>query len=56
MVRQTGINRVNISWTPPPNPPSVGYGSGLYVTPTASTREVRQTPGTTANYWLIVRT
>ena len=25
MVRQIGINRVRVSWTPPPNPPSRGY-------------------------------
>ena len=25
MVRQIGIDRVRISWIPPPNPPSRGY-------------------------------
>ena len=60
MVRQVGINRVRISWTPPPTP-SDGYrittdtdfGVGIPVASTASSRDVRQQPGTTANYYLV---
>ena len=61
MVRQIGINRVRVSWTPPPNPPRDGYriststdfGTGISVASTASSRDVGQNPGTTANYYLI---
>ena len=65
MVRQIGINTVRVSWTPPPNPPSIGYlittgdtrptGSspGIRVASTASSREVGHVPGTTATYWLV---
>ena len=61
MVRQIGINRVRISWTPPSNPSRNGYqittntdfGAGLPVASTASSHEVAQAPGTTVNYWLV---
>ena len=61
MVRQTEINRVRVSWTPPPNPPSRGYlittstdfGAGISVAATASSRDVEQAPGTTVNYYLL---
>ena len=61
MVRQVGINRVRISWTPPPNPPRDGYrittntdiGVGISVVSTASSRDVGQIPGTTVNYYLV---
>ena len=61
MVRQVGIDRVRVSWTPPPNPPKDGYrittttdfGTGIEVASTASSHEVAQQPGTTANYHLI---
>ena len=61
MVRQIGINRVRISWTPPPNPPRDGYrittstdfGAGISVASTASSRIVDQRPGTTVNYYLV---
>ena len=61
MVRQVGINRVRISWTPPPNLPSRGYlittntdfGTGIPVASTASSHDVGQVPGTTVNYWLV---
>ena len=61
MVRQIGINRVRVSWTPPPNPPSKGYritanadfGVGISVASTASSHDVGQTPGTTVSYYLI---
>ena len=61
MVRQIGMNRVRVSWTPPPNPPSRGYlitttsdfSTGIPVASTASSREVAQLPGTTLNYHLV---
>ena len=61
MVRQIGINRVRVSWTPPPNPPRDGYrittntdfNAGVSVASTASSRDLGQTPGTTVNYYLI---
>ena len=61
MVRQIGINRVRVSWTPQPNPPRDGYrittntdfGAGISVASTASSRDVGQTPGTTLNYYLV---
>ena len=61
MVRQIGINKVRVSWTPPPNPPSRGYriststdfGAGISVAATASSRDVGQVPGTTVNYYLL---
>ena len=61
MVRQVGTNRVRISWTPAPNPPSRGYlittntdfSVGIPVASTASSRDVAQVPGTTVNYWLV---
>ena len=61
MVRQIGINKVRVSWTPPPNPPSNGYritinadlSFGISVASTAFSHEVAQTPGTTTNYYLV---
>ena len=61
MVRQVGINRVRVSWTPPPNPPRDGYritinadfGAGISVASTASSHDVAQQPGTTVNYYLV---
>ena len=62
MVRQIGIDKVRISWTLPPNPPSEGYritlsadfgSAGISVASTASSRDVGQAPGTTVNYWLV---
>ena len=64
MVKQIGMGRVRVSWTPPPNPPSRGYlirtddtrptdfSVGLTVLFGASSRDVGQVPGTT-NYWLV---
>ena len=64
MVRQIGINRVRVSWTPPPNPPSRGYlittgdtrptdsSAGITVLFGASSRDVGQVLGRT-NYWLV---
>ena len=64
MVRQIGINRVNVSWIPPPNPPSEGYlitngnerptrsSAGIRAASTASTRAVGQAPGR-VTYWLV---
>ena len=61
MVRQIGIDKVRISWTLPPNPPSEGYritlsadfgSAGISVASTASSRDVGQAPGT-VNYWLV---
>ena len=63
MVRQAGINKVRVSWTPPRFSPSRGYlittgdtrptdfNAGIFVTG-ASSRDVNQQPGTT-NYWLV---
>ena len=61
MVRQIGINRVRVSWTPPPYPPSEGYrisasadfGAGISVASTASSHDVGQRPGTTVSYYLV---
>ena len=64
MVRQIGINRVRVSWTPPPNPPSRGYlitigdtrptdfSAGITVLFGVSSRAVPQGPYT-VNYWLV---
>ena len=64
MVRQIGINRVRVSWTPPTPPPSRGYlittsntrptdfTVGITAASTASSRDVGQVPGT-VNYWLV---
>ena len=64
MVRQIGMNRVRVSWTPPPNPPSRGYlittsdarptdfSAGLMSGSTASNRDIGQAPGT-VTYWLV---
>ena len=64
MVGQIGINRVRVSWIPPPNPPSRGYritavdtrptdfSAGLTATSTASSHDVGQVPGT-VTYWLV---
>ena len=64
MVRQIGIDRVRVSWTPPPNPPSKGYlitngnerptrsSAGIKALSTASSQGVGQVPGT-VNYWLV---
>ena len=64
MVGQIGIDRVRVSWTPPPNPPSRGYlittgharptdfSVGLTVLFGASNRDVGQVPGT-VTYWLV---
>ena len=66
MVRQIGIDRMNVSWTPPPNPPSKGYlitngnerptgsSAGIKALSTASSQSVGQAPGTTIIYWLVV--
>ena len=61
MIRQVGIDKVRVSWTPPPNPPKDGYrittntdfGTGISVASTASSRDVGQRPNTTVNYYLI---
>ena len=65
MVRQIGIDRVRVSWTPPPNSPSEGYlitngnerptrsSAGIKVLPTASSQGVGQAPGATAIFWLV---
>ena len=62
MVRQIGINRVRVSWTPPPiNPPRDGYrittntdfGFGISVKSTISSRDIGQVPGSTTNYYLV---
>ena len=64
MVRQIGINRVRVSWTPPPNPPSKGYlittgdtrptdfSVGITALFGVSSRDVDQQPGT-VTYWLV---
>ena len=64
MVRQIGINRVRVSWTPPRFSPSRGYlittgdtrptdsTAGLTAASTASNRDVGQAPGT-ITYWLV---
>ena len=64
MVRQIGINRVRVSWTPPPNPPSGGYlittgdtrptgsSAGITAASTVSSHTVGQVPGT-ITYWLV---
>ena len=64
MVRQIGINRVRVSWTPPPNPPSKGYlittgetrptdfSVGIRALFGASIRDVGQVPGT-LTFWLV---
>ena len=63
MVRQIGINRVRVSWIPPPNTPSRGYlittgdrptdsNAGIIVAFGASSRDVGQRPRTTT-YWLV---
>ena len=66
MVGQIGINRVRVSWTPPPNPPSKGYrivisdtnqrptnfDAGIMVASTASSRDVGQVPGR-VTFWLV---
>ena len=64
MVRQIGINRVRVSWTPPPNPPSRGYmiiigdtrptdfSAGIKVLFGASSYATGQPPGT-LTYWLV---
>ena len=65
MIRQIGINRVIVSWTPPSNPPSEGYlitygnerptgsSAGIRAASTASSRAVGQAPGTTVFFWLV---
>ena len=61
MVRQIGINRVRVSWTPPIPTPRNGYritttssfGTGIPVASTASSHEVAQRPGTTVKYYLV---
>ena len=63
MVRQIEINRVRVSWTPPPNPPSRGYlitsdtrptdfSAGIIASSTASSHDVGQVPGR-VTYWLV---
>ena len=64
MVRQVGIYRVRVSWTPPPNPPSRGYlittgdtrptgfSAGILKASGASSHDVGQVPGT-VTYWLV---
>ena len=64
MVRQIGMNRVRVSWTPPHFPPSRGYlittgdtrpknfSVGLTVLFGASSQGVGQVPGTII-YWLV---
>ena len=63
-VRQIGINRVRVSWTPPRFSPSRGYliitgdtrptdfSVGLTAASTASYRDVGQQLGT-VTYWLV---
>ena len=65
MVRQIGINRVRVSWTPPPNPPSDGYrittgdtrptdfSKGVTVLFGVSSRDVGQAAPGTITYWLV---
>ena len=63
MVRQIGINRVRVSWTPPHFSPSRGYlittddtptgsSAGIIVASGGSSRDVGQVPGT-VTYWLV---
>ena len=64
MVRQIGINRVRVSWTPPPNPPINGYlittgdtrptdsSAGITALFGVSHRDVGQAPGT-ITFWLV---
>ena len=64
MIRQIGMNRVRVSWTPPHFPPSRGYlvtigdtrptdfNAGLTAASTASSHDVNQAPGT-VTYWLV---
>ena len=66
MVRQIGIDRVRVSWIPPPNPPSEGYlitingnerptrsSAGIKALSTESSQGVGQAPGTTVIFWLV---
>ena len=64
MVRQIGISRVRVSWTPSPNPPSEGYliitgdtrptdfSAGITALFGVSKHEVGQALGT-VTYWLV---
>ena len=64
MVRQIGINRVRVSWTPPTPPPHRGYlitigdtrptgsSAGIMALFGAFNRDVGQQPGT-VTYWLV---
>ena len=63
MVKQIGMGRVRVSWTPPPNFIRRGYlittgdrptdsSAGIIVAFGESSRDAGQVPGTT-NYWLV---
>ena len=64
MASQVGMNRVRVSWIPPPNPPSKGYlittvdtrptdfSVGLMVL-SGQSRDIAQAPGTNVSYWLV---
>ena len=65
MVGQIGIDKVNVSWTSPPNLPSEGYriiisdtrptdfNAGIIAQFGVSSRDVTQVSGTTVTYWLV---
>ena len=64
MVRQIGIIRVRVSWTPPPNPPRDGYlittgarptdfNAGIRVLFGKSSQDVNQALFGTNTYWLV---
>ena len=64
MVRQTGINKLRVSWTPSRFSPSRGYiitigdtrptgsSAGIRIVKETSSRDVGQQPGT-VTYWLV---
>ena len=63
MVKQIGMGRVRVSWTPPTPPPSrylittgdtrpTDSSAGIMVVFGASSRDVGQVPGTTT-FWLV---
>ena len=64
MVKQIGMGRVRVSWTPPTPPPSrylittgdtrpTDSSAGIMVVFGAYSRDVGQAPGTTVTYWLV---